>query len=766
MIFYSLMPLCVCAQQLTVSGRVTDSLTGEPLPYVSISVFGQSSGSSSNADGYYTLHKVPSDTATIVYNMLGYRSLKHRLSPAQKFDRINASMVSSASLMDEVVITGHREEAFKLNQKVGMVKLTPAKIATMPQIAEKDIFRSFQLMPGVSAGNENTSGLYVRGGTPDQNLVLLDGFTVYNVDHLFGFFSAFNANAVKDVQLYKGAFEPKYGGRLSSLVEITGKEGNSKEFNTGIDLNFLSVNAFAEGPLGKKVSGLVTYRRSFKSFLYEKLSEKVKQKSTVSGPNRGTSDLVSYFDDLNAKFTYNPSANDVLSWSFYAGKDMLDNSITAAFGNLEDITKWGNTGSSLKWSRKWSTQLFSTTLLSYSNYFSKRDNTRQGLNKENQPFKAGTSEENDLKDFSVKTDFEWNLNKANILGFGYQATHNDIIYKNFQNDTTSIIDKRTKGNTYAVYLQDRIMLFSERFSILPGIRTTFFSPTNKFYYEPRVNVDFNLTAEIKLKGSAGKYYQFAKRIIKEDIMQGSRDFWVLADGSSLLPVSTSEQLIAGLSWENKDYLLDVEVYKKKLRGLSEYTLRFQPAAGKINYAELFYQGTGNARGIDILFQKKFGKYNGWAGYTLGEVLSNFPVYSSKDFYAANDIRHEFKMVHMYKWKRIDFALTWSYLTGKAYTAPTGNYQLTLPDGTVQNYFTVSEKNGLRLPDYHRLDLAATYNYALKKIGTGTIGVSLFNVYNRKNTWYNNYQISANTIIETPVNYLGLTPNISLTFKIK
>jgi hypothetical protein len=783
---------------MLISGKVKDAGSGEPLPNVTVRVQESSETTTTNVDGYFTLHNVPSDTSTIFFTMIGYQPLYYQLSGGQSYKNIVINLTLTSKSLEEVTVTGHKPEGFKLNQKVGLIKLTPAAIATLPNMGQKDIFRSFQLMPGVSAGNEQTAGLYVRGGTPDQNLVLFDGFTVYNVDHLFGFFSAFNANAVKDVQLYKGAFEAKYGGRLSSVVDITGKEGNKKQFNGGIDLGFLGVNGFVESPIGNKLSGLITYRRSFKTGLYDKIADKIKGENTSesnvpgNGPSGGpsggpaggrlpgTSQIKSFFDDLNIKFTYNPSSKDVIAWSFYTGKDFLDNDISAQGGprgiggesfnsSSKDGTQWGNTGTSLKWSRKWNPKLFSNTLISSSRYFSNRIKTRVVRRDSTTTATVGIIEDNDLKDLSVKSDVEWNPNKTHSVGIGYQVTNNDIQYTYAKSDTARIIDRHTSGNTYSFYLQDKLNLFQDRLTLIPGIRASYFEPTAKLYYEPRFNISYNLTENIKIKGSAGQYYQFAKRVVREDILQGSRDFWVLSDEDKL-PVSSSTQYIAGISWENNDYLVDAEAYYKKLKGLSEYTLRFetQPGPGQNNssYDEYFYQGSGYARGIDFLLQKKFGKYNGWVGYTIGEVISNFPVYGEKDFYAGNDVRHEFKMVHMYKWKNIDFSLTWMYLTGKPYTAPSGGYYVTLLDGTKQEYLVVTDKNALRLPSYHRLDAAITINYGKPGKANGTIGLSLFNCYNRKNVWYKNFEIEEGEIIETDVNYLGFTPNLSFTIKLK
>jgi ferric enterobactin receptor len=778
-------------QHILIAGRVKDVTSGEPLPNVTVRIKGATGATTTNVDGYFTLHNVPSDTAVIIFTMIGYEPLHYHLSSAQSLKNIAVNLVNTSKSLEEIIITGQKQEAFKLNQKVGMIKLTPAAIATLPNMGQKDIFRSFQLMPGVSAGNEQTAGLYVRGGTPDQNLVLFDGFTVYNVDHLFGFFSAFNANAVKDVQLFKGTFEAKYGGRLSSVVDITGKEGNKKTFNGGIDLGFLGVNAFVESPLGKQVSGLITYRRSFKTGLYEKIADNVTGKENNEqgpvgnvpgggpggrGPG-GNSEIKSFFDDLNAKFTFTPSQKDVISWSFYTGKDFLDNSRSSQGGrsmqggtfnaNTKDETQWGNTGTSLKWSRKWSPRFFINTLISYSNYFSNRTNTRQVNRDTTTTTTTGILEDNDLKDLTLKSDIEWTPNKFHSFGAGYQLTNNEIKYRYARSDTANIIDRHTSGNTYAFYLQDKLSLLEDKLVMTPGIRASWFEPTGKLYYEPRFNISYSITENIKLKGAAGQYYQFAKRVVREDILQGSRDFWVLADDNKL-PVSSSTQYIAGASWENNEYLIDVEAYYKQMKGLSEYTLRFEPRPGQNNasYEEYFYEGTGFAKGVDMLLQKKFGRYNGWIGYTIGEVVSNFPVYGTANYYANNDVRHEFKMVHMYKIKNIDFSLTWMYLTGKPYTAPTGGYYVTLLDGTTQEYLVVTEKNALRLPAYHRLDFAVTINYGKPGKTNGAIGLSLFNCYNRKNVWYKSYDIEEGEIIQTDVNYLGFTPNISFSIKLK
>ncbi|MBL7817352.1 MAG: TonB-dependent receptor [Saprospiraceae bacterium] len=770
-----------------LTGIVKDVKSGEPLPFVNVVILGTTKGATTNVDGYFTILDVPSDTSGLEISYIGYKSKNYYLSPKTPLSNLLIELESQTEILDEVTVTAEREELLRANEKVSMLKLSPAKIAALPSIGEKDIMRSFQLMPGVSAANENSSGLYVRGGTPDQTLVLYDGFNVYHVEHLFGFFSAFNPNAVKDVQLYKGGFESKFGGRISSVAEITGKEGNSKGFNAGLDVGLLASNAFVEVPIGDKFTSMFAVRRSYQTALYQKIFDKYSNTSTTTTPAAGpgggrfnftTTTPKSYFYDLNGRMTYKPTQKDVLSLSLYNGTDDMDNSRSNTLPNfgggggrnfnfsVNDQTNWGNLGGSLKWSRKFSDAFYMNTLVSYSNYYSTRDRTSDrsvpDTSGTTRTIKEGTLEDNNLKDYSAKLDFEWKLNSKNQVEFGIGATQNDIKYTYAQNDTTTIIDRHTQGLTATAYVQDKIKL--GKLSLLPGLRVSYFEPTAKTYLEPRFSATYELTPQYKLKMAYGQYNQFVKRVIREDILQGSRDFWVLADNEKL-PVTHSTHYILGAAYENKDWLFDVEAYRKDMTGLSEYSLRIRPAPRSVSYNEKFAAGDGYANGIDFLIQKKYGKLNGWVSYSLAEVKYNFPDYG-KAFYANQDVRHELKVVGIYKLKNWDFSATWIYASGRPYTAPTGGYQLTLLDGSTRDYITVTDKNGLRLPDYHRLDIAATLNFKSRKGAARSISASIFNLYNRTNTWYKEFQIESSEIIETSVNYLGITPNLSFSWRFR
>lgn len=783
----------------TLSGIVKDKSTGEALPFANIQIKGTRTGISTNADGYFTITKVPSDTSVLIVTYVGYATTSAYLSPLLPKTNFLIEVLPAGNLLKGVTVVAAKEDVVLMKKEdVSVIKMTPKEIEKLPNIGEKDVMRSFQLMPGVSASQESSSGLYVRGGTPDQNLVLFDGFTIYHVDHLYGFFSAFNANAVKDIQLYKGGFESRFGGRLSSVTEITGKDGNQKKFNMGGDLSLLSMNAWAEIPIGDKFSSIIAVRRSYKGPIYNKLFEKYSKSSSTStqttpqgpGGRRFTQNakVTSFFYDLNGKFTYRPTQKDILTLSIFNGTDKLDNSIDnsnlPSFGgntntsfsfSSTDLTKYGNIGSSLKWSRKWTDKFYGNTILSYSNFYSNRDRsterTRTDASGNETTTKNGLLEDNDLKDYSLKSDYQWDISSFSQLQFGVFGTYYDIHYTYAQNDTNTILDKKNKALLAGAYLQNKFKFFNNRLVFVPGIRTSYFESTKQNYYEPRASLSFSLTDKLTIKGATGKYHQFANVITREDILSGSKEFWLLSDGNNI-PVSSADHYIAGLSYENSNYLFSAEAYYKEVKNLTEYSLRFNPSPMGVKYDENFFTGYGYARGIEFLAQKKGGKFNGWLSYTLGEAQNHFDVYSDTYFPANQDVTHEFKAVLLYNWKRWDFAATWIYATGRPYTAPSGAYSVTLLDGNTQDFFTVTTKNGLRLPNYHRADISANYKLLAgmrgdkKRREIGYIGFSIFNLYNRTNVWYKTYSIEEGSVIETNTNYTGITPNITLSLKLR
>jgi ferric enterobactin receptor len=778
--------------KFSISGKVFDQTTGESLPSATVRVLNASLSATAGADGLFVIFEVPSDTCVIETSYSGYQTYRFRLDANKIKDPINIEMYPSLNTLNEVTILGKKSGVMNTDtKKVGVLQLTPASLDKLPNMGEKDVLKAFQLMPGVSGTNESSSGAYVRGGTPDQNLVVFDGFTVYQVDHLYGFFSAFNSNAVKDVQLYKGGFSSKYGGRLSSVTEITGKDGNIKDATFGVDLSLLSLNLYAETPINNKSSLLVAFRRSYQGPLYDKIFKQFNATTIPGGGGggpgpgggggRGFGQQVtpaSHFYDADVRYTYRLNTNNTFAWSFYTGTDKTDNSrdlpsfsSSIISNTITDYTKYGNLSSSFKWSSTWGKNLHSNTYLTYSSYFNDRDRTNSGVNEKNGvdvAFNSGTIENNNLKDIGIKSEWDWQLSNNLKLLYGGFGSHQNINYNYTQNDTSKLIDQHSKtflGGGYAELEIDP----TSKLHIQPGMRATWYQETGKEYIEPRLSGSYTLNEHFTLKAATGQFYQFMNQVTRQDILNGNRNFWVLSDGNTI-PVGMSRHYMGGVSYENDQFLVDLEGYYKTLTGLTQYTLKqqgFGPGGGTATIQQAFYTGDGNAKGIEVLIQKKLGKYTGWLSYTLANAQNKFAVYGNAYYPADQDVTHEFKSINMYHYDRWNFAAVFIFSTGHPYTVPLSSYTIAAADGNTTTAFNVGAKNAERLPDYHRLDLSATYD--LLKINgnkVGSIGLSLFNVYNHKNIWYREYQLQNNQVITTDVTYLGFTPNITLSLRWK
>ena len=782
-------PNLIKAQKtIEIFGIVTNEKTGEPVYSATIGVSELGIGTITSEMGYFYLD-VPSDTVTITISYIGYEKHEIKLNKQLTESRIDILLTQTAENIEEVMIIAEKEKIIRVNPDVvSAVSISPELIAKLPNFGEVDIMRAFQLLPGISGSNETSAGLYVRGGTPDQNLILFDGMTIYHVDHFYGFFSAFNANSVDDVELYKGGFPAEFGGRTSSVLDIKGKPADMQEFNFGAGLSLLSFNAFAEIPLIKdKLSLQVSYRRSYtdmiQSGLYNNIFDMYNDAEDESpsfgggsrmGVQQETFEPSFYFYDLNTKLSYKHSDKDLFTLSLYNGKDNLDNSRIQTMGfssenttDITDILEWGNFGISSNWERKWNEKFKSDLSLSYSNYFSlydKKIDLAEGGTSNLR--KVNTYEDNDVKDLTLRIGNNWQISENNTLKFGGLITYNDIKYSYIQSDTINIIDKQNYGTQYAGYLQDKHVFF-DKLIVNAGFRATYFDVTDKMYYEPRLSAILKLPYNLKLKAATGQYYQFISRTVREDVLAGSKDFWVLADNDNI-PVSSAIHYIAGIEWEPGDYLFSAEAFYKDMTGLSEYSMRFSGYRDDIQTNELFFQGDGTAKGLELLAQKKIGKVTGWLAYTYTEVIHDFPeMNNGLPFYALHDQTHEFKAVYSHEIGKWDLSATWIYATGTPYTAPEGEYQITLLDGTQYDYIHVSNKNSYRLPAYHKLDLSGKYNFKLGNT-KASIGLSIFNFYNHENIWYKEYETDEETgqLIETNITKLGFTPNVSFNIYLK
>ena len=796
-----------------ITGLVKEAKTGETLPHANIRIVGTTMGTATNVDGHFTLLDVPAGLHQLEITFIGYLSSLIDIDPAEFEGLLVVELSPLTTKLGGIVVTAENYTIMKAAGAVSQITLSPRDLAVLPNVGEVDIFRSLQLLPGISGTNEGSAGLFVRGGTPDQNLVLLDGMTVYHVDHFFGFFSAFNADAIKDVQVYKGGFPAKYGGRTSSVVDLAGKTGDVNNLNGAMGLNLLSGNGVLEIPLKGRGSVLISARRSYtdiiQSGLYTSIYETITGDDITPdtdtqnaqgggrrgggggalgggfrGPNEAFVQPDFYFYDLNIKGTFRPSDYDVLSLSFYNGEDNLDksrdqlrdialpnNNSTSIRNDVIDLTNWGNVGVSGKWSRQWSPRFYSNSLIAYSRYFSDydRDTLIERLDAEADSVSFsrnfGTVEKNRLQDFSVRLDNEWKLNANNLFAFGAQLTRADVTYENVRDDTLSVLQRDQASTQIAVYAQNT-WDYKDRVELTAGVRGVHYNATSSFYIEPRLSVMARLTDRVSVKAAAGVYNQFVARVVNENVTEGARDFWLLADGETVR-VNGATHLIAGASYETANWLFDTEVFYKDITDLTEFSLRFQreanfgPGGANLVADELFFTGDGTAKGLEVLLQKKRGRLTGWLSYTLSNVEHVFPeLNDGEGFPALHDQEHELKLVNSLRLGRWNIAATWTFGTGKPYTAPISEYSITLLDGSELSYIHVGGKNSERLPAYHRLDTSVHYKTHVR--GTGLdVGFSIFNLYNRSNVWYREFDLSESPMVTTDITFLGITPNLSI-----
>ena len=787
-----------------IGGKINDINSGESLPYAKVSIKDTNRITTANQDGSFTILNIPVGSILVI-NKMGYESKEIKVSSDTKRLIINLYKLEKDSLIEDVVVVGSVNSNMMQQSGISQFSLSPDLTRSLPNLGEQDIFRSMQLLPGVSGSNESSSGLVVRGGTIDQNLVLFDDFTVYHVDHVFGFFSAFNNNAIKDVQFYKGGFGAKYGGRMSSVVDITGKDGNTEQFGIGASVSLLSTNAVVEQPFADGAgSFILTGRKSYQSDLYNDILE------SVTGENQnaqaGTStpgqfalgrfsiEPESYFYDMNAKLTYRLPNDDKFSISFYNGADELDNSrdvdgnadisrlcelfdgngpfggtfceeeISFAVGTI-DLSEWGNTGISAKYSHQWNDRLDTNFVISASEYFSYRDrliNTQviyEDSDDEPTTGESSSNEDNQLDDFTVKIENDYYLNQWNTLSFGLQYTQQNIDFSLIQNGDL-VLETKNEGATSTVYIEDEIVI--NALTVIPGLRVSKYSINDEVYTEPRLSISYELNDTTQLRAAFGDYHQFALSVARQSIEEGPRNFWTLADGETV-PVSKSSHFILGTTHYVGNYNFNIELFHKEYEGLSEFTQQTRPIRNEdgtgltLILEQEFHTGSGTASGVELFLQKNIGDLTGWIGYTFSEVIYDFPTVSDTTYFADQDATNEFKTVLMYRWGDWDLASTFIYATGRPYTEVLGVVEDTFPPT-----YEVGAKNDLRYDDYHRLDLSFTYNFSRRGLD-GQAGLSIFNLYDRKNQWYTEYEIIEGEILETEITYRGFTP--SLFFKV-
>ena len=679
--------------------------------------------------------------------------------------------------------------------EAGKVTLEPEQVTALPSLGSSDIFRALQWLPGVSS-NETSSGLFVRGGTPDQNLVDFDGFTVYSVDHLFGYFSAFNMDAIDSVDLSKGAYEARYGGRLASLTEIRAKS-RPQRIQGMFGGSALSADGVFQLPIGSRASVLAAHRRSFQSPLYDRILGLVSGSAGPAPPGRGgrfatifNSQPKSGFDDSNGRFDWRPTARNHLAVNAYIGHDDVDNSRElqlptqfleqiAARGltfsgdfKITDVREYRNTGASVRWNRDWNDMIRTAVTIGRSDYdtITQRSSNVGGRT-------GGSGELNVVDDTTVTFAAPMTFNASNELTIGGQWTANRVAFE-FANNlagTTgpngaqigalaSQLNRSSTGTTTSAFVQHRTML-GNRLIAQPGLRVTASSVSGERYVEPRITATWLATDRLRLKGAYGRYHQFVNRLVREDVFQGNREFWALSDATTV-PVASSTNASVGAAYQTNRLLIDGEVFSRDIKNLSQLAPRLTGSTDSVDLSSFFYTGSGRAKGVELLTQVKRGRHSGWASYTWSRVTYDFPELS-EPFPADHDRTHEVKLVDIFSLGGWTASATWVLSSGRPYTEPAGVEPVTFqgPAGSVTfERIVIGDKNAARLPTYHRLDLALNHVWQLPSNRSATLGVTAFNAYDRGNVWYREYTSIQGEIVENNIGLMPRTFNAFLSIK--
>ncbi|MBM2814658.1 MAG: outer rane receptor for ferrienterochelin and colicin [Ignavibacteria bacterium] len=741
----------------TIAGTVTDSVSGENIIGLTIAIYKEYkegskpvAGAYSNKYGFYSIPDVPVGEWFLIARGVGYSTYKRKIFVrSDSNQRIDIQLKQIDVRLQALTVEAEREPS--PTRSISTIEVTPEFITKLPSLGgERDIFRALQLLPGVKSASELSSGLYIRGGSPDQNLNLLDGVIVYNPSHIMGFLSTFNSDAIRDIKLIKGAFPAEYGGRLSSVLDMTMKEGTKEKIKGSGGISLISTRLTVEGPLDENSTFMISGRRMYLDLI------------TMLAAG-GEEMPVYYFYDLNAKVNYKLSESDRIFLSGYFGKDVLE----PPSGSKGDFNiNWGNSTGNLRWMHIMSPELFMNFSLIYTKY-----DCNTNLGKSDSGAYFGTV--SNIRDITFKGEAQYFPIKEHIIKTGVEATFHHFISK-ATNDALSEIIPSTEVSTLesAFYIQDEWSITPELATNL-GMRFYYFQEGGYFNPEPRISASYAISDKLKIIGSIANANQYLHLIVRNDINLPT-DLWF--PSTAKVKPSNSWQGVLGFETTpfGKEYLFSIEGYYKKMKNLYEFRDGVLFATG-IPLESQFTTGTGEAYGIEFFLNKRVGAITGWIAYTLAWTKRTFPeLNNGKPFYPRYDRRHDVSIVFTYELsENWELGASWIYATGQAYTMPTGVYSL--PDFSDNpdfiNYnsrYQYSERNGERLPSFHKLDLNLMYKFEMFDLPF-EFSINIYNVYNRKNPFmwfieneYNPYDNTSKKVVKQ-FTLFPIIPTFGLNF---
>lgn len=729
------------AQRHTLNGYVTDVESGERLIGASVYDTITHLGTVTNTSGFYSL-TLPEGEHAVQVSYVGYEPSEVRTLQLTEDVLLNMGLRSNTRLR-EVSVIGHKSISGPQSAQMSAIEVPVGQIKNIPMIAgEVDILKALQLLPGVQSGSEGSAGLYVRGGGPDENLILLDGVPLYNVNHLMGFFSVFNADAVKNVTLYKGNFPSQYGGRLSSIIDVRQNDGNTEGYHGNISVGLLAAKFNIEGPIPhiEENSGTTTFNVSARRTYFDLFTTPL-MGAITAGRGDGIVGAGAYFYDINAKVTHTfPDQDNKLSGSFYMGDDAVYADLTykdRSEGEQEKAKfgmhmNWGNILAALNWEHRFNARIFSNTQLSFTRY---RYRVNQSLNQEvisddeKTSFEQKMGFNSSLRDLMLQTNFCWTPSTKTNLNFGAEYTYHQFrpevtsffIYSTeelaglpLQYDTT-LTDGYLHGHEAAIYVEDTWTPCSW-LKMNIGARASLYGIQGKVYpsIEPRVSVRALCNKDIAIKASYSYTTQYI-HLLSNSSVSLPTDLWVPVT-KNIAPMH-SMIVAAGISYNILDQVeASLEGYYKKSVNLLEYKEGASFFGSATSWQDKVSMGDGWSYGVELLFQRKVGPVTGWLGYTWSRTMRLFDrpgeeINYGRPFHAKYDRNHDLSLTLQYEFnRRVDISGTFVYGTGTRATLATQQY---FDPITGKEIDYIPERNNYKMPDYHRLDLGVNIHFPHK-----------------------------------------------------
>lgn len=730
----------------TISGYVRESGSGENLLGVSIYVPKLKLGTVSNDYGFFSL-TLPEGNHEVYISYMGYATQIKDIVLTKDTVWLIELNATTESLDEVVVMADEKVKQSKVTQ-MSTIRLNPSVIQDIPALlGETDVLKSLQLLPGIQGGSEGSAGFFVRGGTPDQNLVILDEAVVYNSNHLFGFFSVFNGDAIKSVEAFKGGFPARFGGRLSSVIKIDMKDGNKEKISGKVNIGLISSSLLLEGPINKgKTSFILSARRTYADVLAQPFL------------NEETGRGGYYFADLNFKIHHVFSPKDKLYWSIYYGRDKFYSSFQDEFTDEETSLGWGNITSTLRWNHQFNDKLFSNTSLIFSNYnfniaFDYIDTFRNPTTNEREVEEYSFLSSSGINDYTLKSSFDYYPNSQHTIRFGGEVTRHNFTPQRvlIEDDFADNVNQKQELNSLegALYIEDDWKI-TEQLRFSPGFRLSYFNFEDTNYVNPEARLAFayNLQPDLALKASYSRMNQYIHLLSSSGIGLPT-DLWV--SSTDQVKPQTSQQYAIGLAKDffDKDYSLTLEGYYKTMddiiaykEGASFLALDNLESGADLDWEESITAGQGWAYGAEILFRKQTGKLTGWLGYTLSWSERQFDKLNlGQKFFDRYDRRHDISLVGIYKpTEKFTFSATWVLATGNNFTLP--NLQRLETNNVFPirgtNFFNngldefTTQRNNFRGETSHRLDLGFQFHKQKENGRERTWSLSLYNAYARQN----------------------------------